>query len=71
MMAPALPDSGLRPAPRGGFAPATRLETKTKTFLRRKTMKTIGRRVPPAGRDRRPPFQTKVRKNLLEVPAKG
>ena len=31
--------SGLRPAPRGGFAPATRLKTKVKTFLRRKTMR--------------------------------
>ena len=28
--------SGLRPAPRGGFAPATPSKTKTKTFLRRK-----------------------------------
>ena len=25
--------SGLRPVPRGGFAPATRSKTKTKTFL--------------------------------------
>jgi hypothetical protein len=31
--------SGLRPVPRGGFAPATRLKTKVKTFLRRKTMR--------------------------------
>src|ERR1039458_5531564 len=31
--------SGLRPEPRGGFAPATRLKTKIKTFLRRKTKK--------------------------------
>jgi hypothetical protein len=28
--------SGLRPEPRGGFAPATPLKSKTKTFLRRK-----------------------------------
>src|ERR1039458_5497848 len=27
------------PEPRGGFAPATRLKTKIKTFLRRKTKK--------------------------------
>jgi hypothetical protein len=32
----AFPCSGLRPAPRGGFAPATLPRTKTKTFLRRK-----------------------------------
>ena len=31
--------SELRPAPRGGFAPATRLKTKVKTFLRRKGMR--------------------------------
>jgi hypothetical protein len=29
----------IRPAPRGGFAPATPLKTKTKTFLRRKNKK--------------------------------
>jgi hypothetical protein len=28
-----------QPAPCGGFAPATPLKTKTKTFLRRKTQK--------------------------------
>jgi hypothetical protein len=33
------PCSGLRPAPRGGFAPATPPRTKTKTFLRRKSKK--------------------------------
>jgi hypothetical protein len=33
------PCSGLRPAPRGGFAPATPPRTKTKTFLRRKNKK--------------------------------
>jgi hypothetical protein len=32
----ALPDSGLRPAPRGGFAPAT--PTKSKTFPTRQNM---------------------------------
>jgi hypothetical protein len=31
--------SGLRPEPRGGFAPATPLKSKTKTFLRRKNEK--------------------------------
>jgi hypothetical protein len=31
--------AGLRPAPRGGFAPATPPRTKTKTFLRRKNKK--------------------------------
>jgi hypothetical protein len=35
----AFPCSGLRPAPRGGFAPATLPRTKTKTFLRRKNKK--------------------------------
>ena len=35
----AFPCSGLRPAPRGGFAPATPPRTKTKTFLRRKNKK--------------------------------
>ena len=46
----ALPDPGLRPAPRGGFAPAT-LSKPNLSNKEKHEHKLVGRRIPPVGRD--------------------
>lgn len=71
MRVPLIPDAGLRPAPRGGFAPATLLKTKPKNLSKKENHENYQRPRPSRWSGPGILLLPKERKNLPELVAKG